>query len=66
MGVNGPEPIDQGLGGWAEDVVVRDLAPFLRLDPFRAQPVEPAPRCELRAHAYDVEKRLLSDEATDR
>src|SRR5438105_6985410 len=67
MGVNWrTEAVDQSLSGVTEDVVVRDLAPLLGLDPLRAQPVQPAPLLELRPQPDHVEKRLLPREAADR
>src|SRR2546430_9448494 len=66
MGVkSGLEALDDRLRRGSEDVVMRNLAPLLRLDPFRSQAVEPAPLFELHTEPDHMKKGLLTRKTAD-
>src|ERR1700674_103723 len=62
----GSEPLDQGLGGGSENVVVGDLPALLGLDPLGPKAMLSAPFLEHGTQPDDMQKRSLPDHSADR
>src|ERR1700730_4295128 len=62
----GGEAADELLRKGPENVVMRDLAALLGLDPLRPQPVLPAPRLQWPPKPDHMKERALSSHSSDR